>query len=101
MSTAPECTAMFPIENGMFGVDSLAKRLNALVSDGQIRDWHPGRWIDWGHTSIQIGFDSVADAALAKQLLSHDAGRLPSQRPVETRTEQTARPGVMASTGLV
>ena len=78
MSTAPEWTVMFPIENGMFGADSLAKRLNALVSDGQISDWHPGRWIDWGHTSIQIGFDSVADAALAKQLLSQGTARSPS-----------------------
>ena len=44
------------------------KRLNALVSDGQIRDWHPGRWIDWGHTAISITFDSVEDATLAKTL---------------------------------
>ena len=78
MSTGPECTVMFPIENGMFGADSLAKRLNALVSNGEISDWHPGRWIDWGHTSIQIGFDSVADAALAKQLLSQGTARSPS-----------------------
>jgi len=62
----------------MFGADRLAKRLNALVSDGQISDWHPGRWIDWGHTSIQIDFDSVADAALAKQLLSQGTARSPS-----------------------
>ena len=50
----------------MLGVDSLAKRLNALVSDGQISDWHPGRWIDWGHTAIEINFDSVVDATIAK-----------------------------------
>jgi hypothetical protein len=81
---------MFPIENGMFGADRLAKRLNALVSDGQISDWHPGRWIDWGHTSIQIDFDSVADAALAKQLLSclrAQRGRHP-EAPVGTRTQE-------------
>jgi len=78
MSATPECTVTFPIENGMFGVDSLAKRLNVLMSDRQIGDWHPGRWIDWGHTSIQIDFDSVADAALAKQLLSQGTARSPS-----------------------
>jgi hypothetical protein len=81
MSAAPECTVTFPIENRMFGVDLLAKRLNALVSDGRIGDWHPGSWVDWGQTSIQIGFDSIEDAALAKQLLFHG---LRPQRPDET-----------------
>ena len=55
----------FPILNRMFGVDSLAKRLNALVSAGQIAGWHPERWIDWDHTAIQISFDSVEDATFA------------------------------------
>jgi len=63
-----EHTVTFRIANKMFGLDRLAKRLNALVSDGQIRDWHPGRWIDWGHTAISITFDSVEDATLAKTL---------------------------------
>jgi hypothetical protein len=67
-------TVTFPIVNRMFGVDSLAKRLNALVSDGQIRDWHPERWIDWGHTAISITFDSIEDATLARTLVT-DAGR--------------------------
>ena len=62
-----ERTVKFPIENRMFGLDRLAKRLNALVSDGQIGDWHPGRWIDWNHTAIDIGFDSIADAAVAEK----------------------------------
>ena len=56
MSAGPECTVTFPIENGMFGVDSLAKRLNVLMSDVQIGDWHPGRWIDWGHNSHPNSF---------------------------------------------
>ena len=37
MSAGPECTVTFPIENGMFGVDSLAKRLNVLMSEGSGR----------------------------------------------------------------
>lgn len=63
-----EHTVTFPIANRMFGLDSLAKHLNALVNDGQIRDWHPGRWIDWDHTAIPITFDSIEDATLAKTL---------------------------------
>jgi hypothetical protein len=47
MST--ERTDTFSIANGMFGVDRLAKRLNALVTDSRIADWHPGSWIDWDH----------------------------------------------------
>lgn len=69
MAVPAEYTVTFPIENRMFGVDRLAKRLNGLVSGGQIGDWHPGRWIDWDHSAIEIGFDSSADADLAKRLL--------------------------------
>jgi hypothetical protein len=83
MFADPECTVTFPIENGMFGLDRLAKRLNVLVSNGRISDWHPGRWIDWGHTAIQIGFDSVEDATLATQLLA--------QGPSEVATPKTGR----------
>ena len=79
-----ERSVTFPIVNRMFGVDSLAKRLNALVSDGQIGDWHPGSWTDWGHSAIEIGFDSVADAALARQLCLEDTAGLPSRSLVET-----------------
>jgi hypothetical protein len=61
-----EQTVTFPIANRMFGLDSLAKHLNGLVSNGRIRDWHPGRWIDWDHTAVQITFDSIEDATLAK-----------------------------------
>jgi len=71
MST--EHIVTFPIANRMFGLDRLAKRLNGLVRDGKIRDWHPGRWIDWDHTAIPISFDSIEDAALAKALcLEHN-----------------------------
>jgi hypothetical protein len=68
----------------MFGVDVLAKRLNTLVSDGRISDWHPGRWIDRGHTAIEIGFDSAGDAALAKKVCLEDTAGLPSRSLVET-----------------
>jgi hypothetical protein len=68
----------------MFGLDRLAKHLNALVSEGQIADWHPGRWTDWGHTAIEIGFDSVGDAALAKTACLERASGLPFRRLVET-----------------
>jgi len=49
-----ERTVTFPIANRMFGRDSIAKRLNARVRDGQIHDWHRRRWIDWGHPAIPI-----------------------------------------------
>lgn len=65
MSTPNTTMLTFSIENRMFGIDRLAKRLNALVSSGRIHDWHPGRWVDWDHRAIQIGFDSIADARLA------------------------------------
>ncbi len=68
----------------MFGVDSLARHLNTLVSDGRIGDWHPGPWTDWRHTAIEIGFDSVEDAALAKTVFFEDTAKSPSQRLVET-----------------
>jgi hypothetical protein len=68
----------------MFGVDVLAKHLNALVSDGRISDWHPGRWTDQSHTAIDISFNSVEDAALAKRVCLEDTAGLPSRSLVET-----------------
>jgi hypothetical protein len=65
MSAANTIMLTFPIENGMFGIDRLAKQLNALVSSRRIHDWHPGRRVDGNHRAIEIGFDSVADAQLA------------------------------------
>ena len=79
-----ERAVTFPIVNRMFGVDDLAKHLNALVSAGQIDDWHPGRWTDWSHAAIDIGIDSVADATLAKKLCIEDTAGLPSRSLVET-----------------
>jgi hypothetical protein len=86
-----EHTVTFPIANRMFGLDSLAKRLNALVSDGQIRDWHPGRWIDWGHTAIRITFDSIEDATLAKTLcLQHTTASHPQLMRLDLAPTATA-----------
>ena len=100
MPAAIDCTVMFPIENRMFGVDRLAKRLNALVSDGQIGDWHPGRWIDWDQTAIEINFDSVVDATIAKRLCLDGALRLPSRLEEENSASEWPRaPRVMVSTG--
>ena len=62
MSVANECKVTFPVRHGVFGVDRLAARLNALA----IAEWHPGRWVDWHHAAIEIDFGSAADAALAK-----------------------------------
>lgn len=78
-----EHSVTFPIANRMFGMDRLAKRLNVLVKDGEIDDWHPGYWIDWDHTAIQIGFDSIEDAEVARKLCLEDTFRLPSQKPAE------------------
>jgi hypothetical protein len=85
-----ERTVTFPIVNRMFGLDRLAKRLNRLVSDGQIHDWHPGCWTDSGHTAIEIRFDSVEDATLAKTLCFEGTSGLPS-RGLET-TNASKRP---------
>lgn len=56
----------FLVRYGAFGVNQLAVRLNGLVRDGQIRDWHPGRWTDSRHAGVEISFDTAADAAFAK-----------------------------------
>jgi hypothetical protein len=68
----------------MFGVNVLAMRLNALVKDGRIGDCHPGRWADQAHTAIEILFDSVGDALLAKRLCLEDTAGLPCRSLVET-----------------
>jgi hypothetical protein len=66
MPVVTEYRAAFTVRHGVFGVDHLAGRLNALVQGREIAGWHPGRWLDWHHTSIEINFESAADAALAK-----------------------------------
>jgi hypothetical protein len=68
----------------MFGLDDLAKRLNALVNAEQIGDRHPGRCTAWSNTAIDIGFDSIADATLATRLCLEDTAGLPSRSLVET-----------------
>jgi hypothetical protein len=66
MPSSNECRVTFPVSGGVFGVDRLAKRLNALTCSHRIGGWHPGPWTDWRHTAIRIDFDTAADAALAK-----------------------------------
>ena len=56
----------FPIKNRMYGVNILAKHLNALVESGKIKAWHPGCWMDWTHSEIEIGFESRGDARFAE-----------------------------------
>ena len=63
-------TVTFPVQNRMYGMNLLAKHLNELVLGGSITDWHPGRWIDWNHDAIEIGFDSAADARIAIEATS-------------------------------
>ncbi len=72
MPIANECRVAFPVRHSVFGVDRLATHLNALVQVQEIAGWHRGRWLDWHHTSIEIDFESAADAALAKASC-HDA----------------------------
>jgi hypothetical protein len=66
MSAQVECQTMFAVSGGIFGVGSLATRLNELVISGQIGEWHIGHWTDWRHTAIRINFATAADAALAE-----------------------------------
>ena len=72
MPDSNECRVAFPVSGGIFGVDRLARRLNALSRSHRIGGWHPGPWIDWQHTAIRIDFDTPADATLAK-LACHEA----------------------------
>jgi hypothetical protein len=82
-------TVTFPIENRMFGLNSLAKHLNELVRAGQIHGWHPERWTDWHHTAIQISFDSVEDATFASQLSVETRDKLPAAVASETIVESS------------
>jgi hypothetical protein len=66
MSAQVECAMTFAVRGGIFGVGSLATRLNALVTSDQIGEWHIGHWTDWQHTAIRIKFATAADAALAE-----------------------------------
>jgi hypothetical protein len=66
MSIQIERRRTFAVSGGIFGVGSLATRLNALVTSGQIGEWHIGHWTDWRHTAIRINCTTAADAALAE-----------------------------------
>ena len=67
MKHFPITSVIFPIKNGMYDVNILAKHLNELVVSKRIQAWHPGRWIDKSHRQIEIGFECLADAQLAEE----------------------------------
>ena len=50
---------------GLRGLNRLASRLNALMANKQISDWHLGRWSDRDQAKHGILFDNDDDAALA------------------------------------
>jgi len=88
MST--ERTDTFSTTNRMFGGDRVAKRLNVLMTDSRIADWHAGGWIDWDHAAIEIGCDSIEDAALPKNLRCEDTtGAI--RRLIDTFKQTNAR----------
>jgi len=55
----------FPIDNGIYGVNSLATHLNALVEQDGISAWHLAGWTDWKHRAVRIDFASPEDARRA------------------------------------
>ena len=55
---------------GLRGLNRLAIKLNTMVVQGAIRDWHLGRWRDASQTHHGILFDSVQDAAAARHSLA-------------------------------
>jgi hypothetical protein len=75
---AGACRVTFPVRNGIYGVDRVAKQLVALAADGQIGEWHIDQWIDWRHTAIRICFSTVNDANRAK-LICFDGSRASSK----------------------
>ena len=56
-------------EPGLVGLNKLALRLVALKNDGLIQDWHI-RGLQDRKTRVIIGFDTEADAAIAKSRCS-------------------------------
>lgn len=64
--------ATFSIDNGIYGVGRLAKRLNALIGKDGIAAWHLAGWTDWKHTAIRIDFDSPEDARRAADTCRDD-----------------------------
>ena len=84
MTSSSSYSVTFPVRNGIYGVDLLAKRLIALAEDKQIGEWHIDRWIDWKHSAIQIRFDTVADAGRAEFAWS-DLRNSPNVQPQPSR----------------
>jgi hypothetical protein len=70
--SAGDRRATFSIDNGIYGVDRLAKRLNALIGKDGIAAWHLAGWTDWKHTAIRIDFDSLEDARRAADMCRDD-----------------------------
>jgi hypothetical protein len=71
-SSAGDRRAIFSIDNGIYGVGRLAKRLNALIGKDGIAAWHLAGWTDWKHTAIRIDFDSLEDARRAADMCRDD-----------------------------
>ena len=88
MTISNPFSVTFPVRNGIYGVDILAKRLIALAEDKQIGEWHIDRWIDWKHSAIRINFDTVADAGRA-EISCSDLGNSPK---VKRQPSQQAAP---------
>ena len=56
----------FSVTGGIVSVSRLADHLTALVGRGDIVAWHPGNWVGWPHTVLDIVFDSQIDADFAR-----------------------------------
>lgn len=72
LERAGDRRATFSIDNGIYGVGRLAKRLNALIGKDGIAAWHLAGWTDWKHTAIRIDFDSPEDARRAADTCRDD-----------------------------
>lgn len=79
MSSSDECVIAFPVAGGSFGVGRLATRLNELSDRDQIGPWHIGRWTDFKHTAIGIGFRTAADGDVASRALSQCGQPIPQR----------------------
>ncbi|MGH7099515.1 MAG: hypothetical protein ACREE4_17890 [Stellaceae bacterium] len=67
MANSTEHLMTFPVTGGIFGVDRLAAKMNALLNADQIGPWHIGQWIDFTHTVIRIEFGTAAAGQLARR----------------------------------
>ena len=65
--------------SGLRGLNRLAIKLNARVANGQISEWHLGRWSDKSQTCHTIQFENESEAIAATlSLEKNDGRRLPS-----------------------